>query len=151
MYIDRMKDSIESLAKDVFDEVEHDAQEFAETFLNNEDQGGLDKIDDFNITQDFNTIAQSIPNSNLRIELNGLELYAALRTRVSDKATYTLNLLTAGSGVSDKNFAGAVITLDLILSAEAALSIDSGFHIKLQDGTVINIPMFDDAVGNVTL
>jgi hypothetical protein len=46
---------------------------------------------------------------------------------------------------------GSVFTVDVILSVEAEITISSGFHIKLNDGVAINIPLLGQSISRVTL
>lgn len=46
---------------------------------------------------------------------------------------------------------GAVLTVDLILAVEGAIDISSGFHVKLDDGVAINLPLFGDEVADMTV
>lgn len=146
-YAHQLKDEVENFSKDVASEVEDHATNGLQEVLEN--------FEDLNITQNFNIFVPDIPGSMLHIELNGLELYAQLDVKLSGQATYTLNLYTSksliGAGVKSNEFVGVVFSIDLILSSEAAIEIGSGFHIKLEDGIVIDIPMFKETFGSINL
>jgi hypothetical protein len=84
-----------------------------------------------------------------------MELYMLLDTILSAGTTYTLNLYSSispiGLAVGDELQVGVIFSVDLILSVEAEIDISSGFHIKLEDGIAIDIPMFDQNVSSITL
>ncbi|KAF2270015.1 hypothetical protein CC78DRAFT_507608 [Lojkania enalia] len=118
-------------------------------------QDGLD-LDDFDFPTmnfTFDLDVPSIPESVLKFQFDGLELYMDLDTTFSVGTTYEINLYSsntlAGISVSDSLRLGVVFTIDLILSAEAELTMNSGFHIKLDDGVTIEIPLFSDNVTNL--
>lgn len=68
-------------------------------------------------------------------------------------ATYTHNLYTsdteAGIGFGDSEL-GIVFKLDIILAAEGAIDISTGFHLKLQNGLAIDITLFGTNVSQIT-
>jgi hypothetical protein len=116
---------------------------------------GID-TDDFafpTINATFNVDVPAIPQTDLQFTFDGLEMYIELDTSLSVGATYTLNLFSSNSivGISGGKAlkVGLVFTIDLILAVEGAINISNGFHIKLDDGITINIPLFDDKVGNL--
>lgn len=104
---------------------------------------------------DFNLDIPDIPEYRLLLQFDGLELYMDLSTVLSVEATYTLNVYSSntpiGISLGDKGRLGAVLTVDLVLSAEAEIEINSGFHIKLEDGVAIDIPLFSNNVSSITL
>jgi hypothetical protein len=103
---------------------------------------------------DLNIDIPEIPESLLTFQFDGLELYMQIDTILSAGATYDLNLYTSktefGVSVGDE-LVGIVFTVDIILSVEADIDISSGFHIQLNDGLAIDIPMFDHNVSSITL
>jgi hypothetical protein len=84
-----------------------------------------------------------------------MELYMEIDTTLSGGATYTLNLYTSetaiGFTVGEDLLIGVIFSVDLILSVESEIDISSGFHIQLNDGVAIDIPMFDRNVSSITL
>jgi hypothetical protein len=118
---------------------------------------GLD-IDDLDfppIQIDFDIDVPEIPECELLFQFDGMELYMQIDTILSGGATYTLNLYTSetpiGFAVGEDLLIGVIFSVDLILSVESEIDISSGFHIQLNDGVVINIPMFDQNVSSITL
>ncbi|EPS39687.1 hypothetical protein H072_6528 [Dactylellina haptotyla CBS 200.50] len=104
-------------------------------------------LDDFDqpIQIDLNIDVPEIPQSLLTIQFDELELYTALEITFSGGVTYTLNLYTSETPIGiaiDDVFLGIVADVDLILSVEAEITISSGFHIKVDDGAVLEIPLF---------
>ncbi|KAK6530939.1 hypothetical protein TWF281_007771 [Arthrobotrys megalospora] len=114
-------------------------------------QDGFD-LDDFDIPPldiDFDIDVPTIPEVQLRFQFDDLEMYVALETVFSGGITYTLNLYTSQTpfGVMiDTLFFGAVVSVDLILSAEAEITISSGFHIKVDDGAELKLALFGDEI-----
>lgn len=133
----------------------NEAKEDVQELMKDPSMDNWKDVADLNITQNLNIFVPDIPDTRLRIELDGLELYMQLNTKLSGKATYTLNLYTSkspiGVSITDENEIGAIITVDLVLSAEAAIDINSGFHIRLEDGFAIDIAMFAEDIGNIAL
>ncbi|KAJ6258790.1 hypothetical protein Dda_6844 [Drechslerella dactyloides] len=110
-------------------------------------------LDDFDlppIDVDFDIDIPEIPQCQLRFQFDNLELYVALNTVFSGGVTYTLNLYTSqtpiGIRVSEDLFLGVVVEVDLILSAEAEISINSGFHILVDDGAALSIVLFGNSI-----
>lgn len=104
---------------------------------------------------DFDVDVPDIPECELRFQFDGMELYMQIDTTLSGGATYTLNLYESetpvGFAVSDDLLVGVIFSIDLILSVESEIDISSGFHIQLNDGIAIDIPMFDKNVSSITL
>lgn len=104
---------------------------------------------------DFDIDIPDIPQCELGFQFDGMELYMNIDTTLSSGATYTLNLYTSktaiGFAVGEELLIGIVFSVDLILSVESEIDISSGFHIQLNDGVAIDIPMFDQNVSSITL
>ncbi|KAF1940360.1 hypothetical protein EJ02DRAFT_504179 [Clathrospora elynae] len=118
-------------------------------------EDGFDKSD-FNFpTMDlaFDLEIPEIPQTNLRIQFDDLELYLELNTVISAGATYQINLFATQTPIEIKLGSvlqlGAVLSVDLILAVEGAIDISSGFHIKLDDGVALDIALFGDKVSNI--
>ncbi|KAH6717353.1 hypothetical protein BKA61DRAFT_573392 [Leptodontidium sp. MPI-SDFR-AT-0119] len=117
---------------------------------------GLD-IDDFDfppIEIDFDIDIPDIPECELEFQFDQMELYMQVDTILSSGATYTINLYTSrtpiGFAVGDDLMIGIVFTVDLIIAVETEIDISSGFHIQLNDGIAINIPIFNHNVSSIT-
>ncbi|KAF2732119.1 hypothetical protein EJ04DRAFT_514147 [Polyplosphaeria fusca] len=156
-----------SAIKNTITSVEGEVEKFkdtAEEFFENWAKGVLDKITDngFQASDlefptfpyDFSLDIPAIPKALLRFQFDGLELYMLLDTTLSIGATYTINLYSsntpAGISVGENLEVGLIFSIDLIFSVEAEITISSGFHIKLEDGVVIEIPMFSDDVSGIS-
>jgi hypothetical protein len=104
---------------------------------------------------DFTDINIPDPKAALRIVLDGLDIYALLNAKLYAGATYTETLLHTNTdfGLSKDSdlWLGAVIFVELILSAEAEIDLESGFHIELDDEIAIDIPMFGDNITSISL
>ncbi|KAK6500167.1 hypothetical protein TWF481_010519 [Arthrobotrys musiformis] len=115
-------------------------------------------LDDFDLPPldvDFDIGIPTIPEVSLRFQFDDLELYVELETVFSAGITYTLNLFASktqfGVQISEDLFFGAVVVVDLILSADSEISISSGFHIKIDDASELELGLFSDEVGKATL
>ena len=115
-------------------------------------------LDDYNfppINIDFDIKVPEIPECELQFQFDGLELYMEIDTILSLGATYILNMYTSrtpiGFAVGKDLLIGVVFTVDLILDVQAEIDIRSGFHIRLDDGIAINIPIFSNNVSSITL
>lgn len=115
----------------------------------------IDDLDFPPIQIDFDVDVPNIPECELQFQFDGMELYMQIDTILSGGATYTLNLYTSeseiGFTVGKDLLIGIIFSVDLILSVESEIDISSGFHIQLNDGVAINIPMFDQNVSSITL
>lgn len=115
-------------------------------------------VDDFDITAidaNFDIDIPEIPESELVITLKDFELYMELDTTLAIGVTHMINIFTSQSmfGVAqgDNLLLGCVLTLDLILDAQAHIEFESGFHIQMEDGVTINISLFSEKLSSITL
>lgn len=99
--------------------------------------------------------AVALPEYQFRLTLDAFDLFIQTQTSVSGAATYTVNLYTSesevglrlGNGVE----LGIVLTVDLLMSLDAGLQIDSGFHLRLDDGLALNVDLFGNDVADIVL
>ena len=107
----------------------------------------------FNYNMDLDI--PEIPECKLKFKFDGLELYMAMNTFIEAAVTYELPLYRSqspiGITITDGLELGAFVTLDLILSAEGEIDISSGFHLKVNDGIVLEISLFGNNVSDITL
>jgi hypothetical protein len=114
-------------------------------------------IDDYNfptINATFDVDIPDIPECQLLVQFDGMELYMEIDTTLSGGATYDLSLYKSETafGVSvGQEELGIIFSIDLILSAEASIDISSGFHIKLDDGVAINLALFSRNISSITM
>jgi hypothetical protein len=103
---------------------------------------------------EFDLNVPALPESLLQFQFDGLELYMQLDTTLSLGSTYTINIYRSkspvGISLSKDLEIGVILTVDLIFAVEAEITIGSGFHIQLEDGIAINIPMFSNNVSDIT-
>jgi hypothetical protein len=103
----------------------------------------------------FDLAIPDIPECQLLFEFDDLKLYMKIDTTLSEGATYMFNLYKSetplGISTGQDLEVGSVFTVDVILSVEAEITISSGFHIKLNDGVAINIPLLGQSISSVTL
>lgn len=104
---------------------------------------GDSDVDRPTLSFDFIIDVPKIPDAQLNLQFDGLELYMLLDTKLTN-ATITLNLYTSKSiiGVSGGkgNDLGIILAVDLTLSAATEIDVGGGFHIKLNDGVVVTWP-----------
>jgi hypothetical protein len=143
-YIDNIKDEVSNFTAEVVDA----AQNITEALF----EGNFDFSE---VQVDFTDINIPDPKAALRIVLDGLDIYALLNAKLYAGATYTETLLHTNTdfGLSKDSdlWLGAVIFVELILSAEAEIDLESGFHIELDDEIAIDIPMFGDNITSISL
>ena len=115
----------------------------------------IDSYDPPPIRIDFDIDIPEMPECELQFQFDGLELYMEIDTILRLGATYMINLYTSqtpiGFRVTEDLLVGVVFTVDLILDVQAEIDINSGFHIQLDDGILINIPIFSNNVSDITL
>ncbi|KAK6086289.1 hypothetical protein SCUP234_02502 [Seiridium cupressi] len=106
------------------------------------------------IDVDFHIGIPEVPETHLSFQFDDLELYVLLDTILAGGLTYNLNLYTSntpmGISIGDDVKAGVILTIDLIMTAEAEIDITSGFHIKLDDGVAFDIALFGQNVSDTT-
>ncbi|CAH0052169.1 unnamed protein product [Clonostachys solani] len=101
----------------------------------------------------FEVEIPDFPDCILEFTLDDAELYVELSTTFGAGLTYTLLLFTKPLGVelSDDLFLGLIFSVDLILSLESEITIEHGFHIKLDEGLLLRMAMFSKEASAVEL
>lgn len=94
-----------------------------------------------------------MPEAVLEFQFDNTELYVDLSTTFSAGLTYSLKLFMQSLGVDlDPDlFLGFVFSIDLILSLENELTINHGFHIKLDDDVLLRIALFSKEATDMKL
>jgi hypothetical protein len=104
---------------------------------------------------EFTMAFPDVPHPRLRAQLDRLELYMEMKTKLHAMSTYALNLYTsqtvAGIRLLEDNEIGVIFTIDLILSAEADITLSNGFHLKMDDSITIDIDMFGNEITNIDM
>jgi hypothetical protein len=108
----------------------------------------------FNLSFDLNSL--EVPETDLMIQFDDMELYLELNTVFSGGATYEINLYTSLSLIGIKlgpiSQLGVVAAVDIILSVQSVdVDISSGFYIKMEDGVVLNIALLGNKISKMTL
>lgn len=100
---------------------------------------------------DFN-INVTAPDTKLQVDFKDVEVYAELGIVLSSGLTYTLNLFSSKElGVQIGSvLVGVVVNLDLILSTQTEVDLNTGFHMKL-DSALLDITMFADEASHIDL
>ncbi|PPJ61267.1 hypothetical protein CBER1_10940 [Cercospora berteroae] len=137
-YVDDLTDEVGEQVKDLIVHQDFDFDDF--------------KSPTWNFTFDIDDLP-SIPDANLRSTFDELELYMLIDATLSLGATYTLPLYKSktplGVHITDNLELGIIFDVELILSAEAAIIIGSGFHLKIDDGFAIDIVLFGKIPSNL--
>ncbi|KAF3923948.1 hypothetical protein AA313_de0209574 [Arthrobotrys entomopaga] len=98
------------------------------------------------IPVDFNIATPQLPGAYLTFEFDGFEIYLEMETVFSAGVTYAINLFSLpnpiGLQLTKDLFIGVVPSIDLILSADSEINISSGFHIKFDDGFILETGLF---------
>lgn len=115
---------------------------------------GDDEEHAFMIDNDFNIDLPELPKCHLQFQFDGMELYMDLDASFFDATTYTLNLYTSetpvGLSIANQDI-GVFIAIDLVLGVEGQIDINSGFHIRLNDGLQIDIGLFEREAASITM
>jgi hypothetical protein len=151
-------DSVNATVRNFTGKFENQLVEAWDNFTENFDvTDGISKADFEFPTFDlaFDLDVPPIPEANLRFQFDGMELYLEIGTVLSAGATYEITLFAtqspAGIKIGPNLMLGAVLTVDLVLAVEGAIDISSGFHVRLDDGVTIDLPLFGDEVANMTV
>ncbi|KAK6541520.1 hypothetical protein TWF694_007327 [Orbilia ellipsospora] len=102
------------------------------------------------IPVDYDITTPQLPGAYLTFEFDGFEIYLAMNTIFSAGVTYVINLYSLPSPIglqlTQDLFIGVVPSIDLILSADSEINISSGFHIKFDDGFILETGLFGNNV-----
>ncbi|KAJ6782776.1 hypothetical protein PWT90_04133 [Aphanocladium album] len=102
-----------------------------------------------NIT--FDVDIGKLDDVSLEVVFTEAEIYVELSILFSAGITYSLNLYTSselGYEVG-KVFVGFVATIDLILSVESQIELDSGFHVKFDKNMGMKLALFSDEASHL--
>jgi hypothetical protein len=151
---DSVKAAVQNLTDDFKDYLVDAVESFEENFNLTD---GIDESDfdfpTFNLAFDLDV--PTIEEANLHFQFDGMELYLEIGTVLNAGATYEITLFATQTPVGMKIgkylMLGAVVTVDLILAVEGAIDISSGFHVKLDDGVAIDLPLFGNEVADMTV
>lgn len=148
--IDGVKDEVVNVTKSTLDKLEDFALNASKSVIEFKGVPAWPTVQtDFDLDD-----ASGFPGVHAQFEFNDLELYLELEVQLSAGATYTLNLFTTESpvGFSVPGLeAGVLFKVSLVLIAQAEIDISSGIHIKLDDGLVLGLELFNKNVSGITL
>ncbi|KAL2073899.1 hypothetical protein VTL71DRAFT_11225 [Oculimacula yallundae] len=150
-YTSEFTNEIENLVIETFVYV----NKVIETTENNTNDGfDLDDVEFPPVDFSFDLNLHELPDCQLEFQFDSLELYMAIDTKLLGGVTYTINIFQLPSplvlDLGDDLELGVIFTVDLILSVETEIEISNGFHISLNDGAVIQIPIFGQNVSKMT-
>jgi predicted amino acid-binding ACT domain protein len=152
---DNFTAEVKNITHTVVDEIKASVKSFKgiDFDLSSLSSGNLPALPTINGTLNLDTIA-SIPETQIELEFNGLELYMNVSLQLSAGSSYTLNLYDSktvfgvGHG-SDR--VGVVFSIDLVLSVDAELDISSGFHILMNDGFSFSLDLFEPDTDKINM
>jgi hypothetical protein len=96
-----------------------------------------------NIT--FDVDMPAFPGAVLEFQFDGVEMFVELDIVLKGGMNYRLSLYKShelGVELAEDLFFGFVFGIDLILTAEAEMTITSGFHVLLDDGVLLKLALF---------
>ncbi|KAL2784450.1 hypothetical protein BJX66DRAFT_344015 [Aspergillus keveii] len=130
--LDQLSDFAENATRAVIDAVDFDIDDGFE----------FDDLDfptwpTLDLDFDLDEIVEGFPDVHAQFEFMDLELYLELDS-------------VAGFKIPGLE-AGALFKVDLVLMAEAEIDISSGFHVKLDQGLLLDFALFEKDVGGITL
>lgn len=117
----------------------------------------LDSFDDIQGFQlqppkiDFDVDVDSFDNVSLEVVFTDAEIYVELAILLSAGVTYSLNLFTStelGYEVG-KVLIGFVATIDLILSVDSKIELDTGFHVKFDKDMAMKLALFSKEASHI--
>lgn len=105
---------------------------------------------------DFDLDLEDIPDAIINLKFDEFELYLELDIALDASSTYTIPLYPkswsqpAGFEVGGLTV-GITISLDLILAVDAKVDINSGVHVKFDDGLALELVLFGSNVSSINL
>lgn len=87
---------------------------------------------------------QGLPEAQGHFEFDGLELYLDLDITLSQSATHAIPLfqIPLDEFEIDDIDIGPKLSIDLILIASSAIDLESGIHVKIDDGVAFDLDLF---------
>ncbi|KAJ5690951.1 hypothetical protein N7488_011686 [Penicillium malachiteum] len=154
--------NISAIAEDIYDEFKNDTETFIDTLKDYAEQMAEDIISlkgipawpsvDYDMSLDGTS--SEFSGAEVHFEFDNLELYIDLDIKLSEGATYTVNLFTSETAVGFSvpgATVGAVFSVDLILMADAEIDVGTGIHLKLDDGLSFDLELFDHELSTVSV
>ena len=112
-------------------------------------------FDNFHVDTDIDIDLPPLPEVQLLMQIDHLDLYMALDTTISAHATLTIPLYKSQSVVGISSGEGLEIgllaTMDLILSAEGEITLRSGFHLRFDEPVGFKLALFSNNVSSIIL
>jgi hypothetical protein len=118
----------------------------------------LDDVIDFDnvtIDTDIDIVPPPLPEVQLLFQIDFLDLYVAIDFTIGAHAALSLPLFRSNTplGVSagDDMEIGIIVAIDLLINVDGELTIQSGFHLVLDDPTGFHIALFGQDVSDLFL
>lgn len=102
---------------------------------------------------DIDLLIPEVKHGKIQFEFDGVELYMEMELEMGANATYEIDLISLGrkSIMSSRAGFGCAPTIGIVLSADQEIHITNGFHLKLEDGMLLKLPVFGDHVSEMDL
>lgn len=153
---DDLANDIKNVTAAAFNELKNFTEEVAHGFAEDITTLDIHQLPAFP-TLDLDLNLKNVTNfegAQVRFEFDNLELYLDIDVVLSAGATYTITIFEseteAGFAVPGLEV-GAVFSVELILIAEADIKIGSGVHVKLDEGLIFDLEVFDGQVSSITM
>lgn len=124
---------------------------------------GIDRFEDarefdlnnFTFKRNFDIEIPPLPQVDLSLSLNDLDVYVELDTTIDAAATLTIPLFKSntnfGVEVSQDLQVGFIATVDLILDVKGGLDLRTGFHLKVDRDLGFKLALFSQNVSSIIL
>ncbi|KAL2851917.1 hypothetical protein BJY01DRAFT_232809 [Aspergillus pseudoustus] len=153
--LNSIESEVKAIASEAVDLLESSVENLAESVLDVVDSKSDDLVwptpdIDFNLDN-----ITSFTDVAVHLEFNNLEIYLDLETKLPG-GSHTINLFTsrtpAGFSLLNHDLdIGVIFSVDLILIADVDTAIESGIHIKLDEGVTFDLKMFNKDIADITI
>lgn len=150
--VDSVSSELENATSEAWDEVKDYVEDVAKDVghFNFDHLPAFPTLDvDFNLNK-----TKGLPPVDAHFEFDNLELYMDFDVKLEAGTYYTFRLFTsetpAGFSIPGLEV-GALFKASLILMTDAAVNIQSGVHLKLEDGLAMDLELFNKKVSGLTM
>lgn len=138
-------DTVREFFGDVWEAIEDEDIELSDVSFN-----------EFNIDLDFDIDFPPLPEIQVAFQIDELDVYIELGTKITGAATLTVPLFKSqtplGYGLPGSDIEiGVFVTADLILSVEGEIDFTTGIHLELDDAAGFRLALFSSNVSDIFL
>ena len=142
--VDDVFDDVVNITHSIIDDLEASLKNNTLDFLQLDFDGMEWPVIDADLALD--AFVGGLPDVHFAVTLDNFDFYVALTTSLTGSASYALNLFTSqtqfGIRIDSNTEIGVFVTVDLLMSANAAVTMDHGFHLAIDDGLAFVIDLF---------